>query len=286
MKQLRGIGIRTLVGYAILIGILLGAELYFNKWHISFPTALLSVADLVDMTVPYVMIPFYWEMYTFDLSHRGIPNSPKPALVFILVTVIWCQGHALHLSANSIANLLEASGLHIRSEIVPDSLYRLPLIEKLGGECTVAHVVDFIDERLSHMLWTLGMILLQVLGVWHHASLPGNSAALQRTNDGYRTLSIGEMLVLFLAALSYVAAFWGSCIEGQTSFLGFPFALLMFFVLASRLSLVLRTPLLFFYFSAAISILAAFSLYTWYFFPFFLRESRIPEFSEVTSLYS
>ena len=161
-----GSGVLTMVVFASAVAILLGLELRFNKHHLEEPFSIISVGDMTDLLTPYVLIVCYWGMYLDGLRFSGADGhaleSPK-TLLFILSSMIWCQGHALHNAANSIANAFEASGLHIRSPPHPSIV--LPHIPRLGA--TVAHVA-VCSELLSSDLLLVSLICF--LGI-HLANL-------------------------------------------------------------------------------------------------------------------
>ena len=95
---------------------------------------LMSWQDALDVMTPLVLIPLYWLMYRSVTSRRGSLTSE---IVFIVMSAFWAMGQGMHLSANSINNLI---GYLARDEIIDvhsTDLYTLTY---------------FYDEYLSHFL--------------------------------------------------------------------------------------------------------------------------------------
>ena len=143
MKEIdrRGASTSLMIGYSATIGLLLACNIMFNKYHFEDGVTIVSVADLIDLFTPYVLIVFYWQMYIKGLHLAGRDVSGdffRSTFCFLIVALIWCQGHALHNSANSISNAFSASGLHPRSH--PHEQVPLPVLSHLGQSKTVAHV--------------------------------------------------------------------------------------------------------------------------------------------------
>ncbi len=97
---------------------------------------LMHRADILDIFTPLVLIPLYWLLFT-DCARR----RRRPVLVFSFVVLasLWTEGQGMHLSANSIGNLLGK------------------------GSSDVHELVHFYDEVLSHYLWHFSLIGLSIL---------------------------------------------------------------------------------------------------------------------------
>ena len=92
---------------------------------------LMHWADVLDIATPLVLMPLYWVLFT----NSGRVYRPLPlALAFAVLAALWAEGQGMHLSANSISNLLGA------------------------GTTEVHTLIHFYDEVLSHYLWHLGII--------------------------------------------------------------------------------------------------------------------------------
>ena len=66
---------------------------------------LMSNQDAVDLFTPLVLIPVYWLL--FKSSAKDV-TSLVDEILFFIFAVIWVEGHGIHLSANSIHNLIDA----------------------------------------------------------------------------------------------------------------------------------------------------------------------------------
>src|SRR5512137_46710 len=96
---------------------------------------LMSWQDTLDVLTPLVLIPLYWLMYRGVTSGR---QSLAAEVVFMIFAAFWAMGQGMHLSANSINNLI---GYLARDGVVnvkPTDLYTLTY---------------FYDEYLGHYLW-------------------------------------------------------------------------------------------------------------------------------------
>lgn len=278
--------VALLIGFGLVVGALLACDVGFNKYHLSEPLSLISVSDTIDLFTPFCLIPFYWQMFTHPRSKSPVEAdrlvvSPLSVLLFILAALVWCQGHALHNSANSIANALEASQLHVRSQ---PGLFTLPVVPRLGATATAAHVADFYDEYLSHILWTIGICLLELFSLYRDLPM-FNQKQVAREDE---RLTVLDRLLLIGSSIGYTAAFWGSCIEGQTVFIGLPFVIFIVFLtmaMPESRQRTYSTPVLYFFAVSAISMLLAFVVYAFVWRDFLFAHGRLPEFSEVTNLF-
>jgi hypothetical protein len=104
---------------------------------ISFPGyPLIHWADVLDLLTPMVLIPIYWLLFT-DSGEKA--RSRGLVIAFLVLAAVWTEGQGMHLSANSISNLL-------------------------GGGLTVVHnLVHFYDEVLSHYVWHIGIVGLSIV---------------------------------------------------------------------------------------------------------------------------
>jgi hypothetical protein len=165
------------------------------------PYPLLHVADVFDIFTPLVLLPLYWLMF----RGSGDNASLKENLVFMVFAGFWVLGQGMHLSANSINNLLKPEGL-------------------TSGD--IFNLVYFYDETLSHYLWHFGIIGLSALLIykdWHEPT------AIQKTRAGGNTI----------AGIIYGFVFFAMVVEGATVPMGLTFSALaiIFITLWSRTKL-------------------------------------------------
>ena len=97
---------------------------------------LMHWADVLDILTPLVLIPIYWLLLT---DSGRIPRSRPVVLAFLALGALWTEGQGMHLSANSISNLLG------------------------GGSTAVHDLVHFYDEVLSHYIWHIAIVGLSIL---------------------------------------------------------------------------------------------------------------------------
>src|SRR3972149_4360109 len=109
---------------------------------------LMHWADVLDILTPLVLIPVYWLLLT---DPGRIPRSLPVVVAFLTLGALWTEGQGMHLSANSISNLLG------------------------GGSTAVHDLVHFYDEVLSHYLWHIAIVGVAILLVAVRAN--GDSAA-------------------------------------------------------------------------------------------------------------
>lgn len=151
---------------------------------------LMSWQDALDLLTPLVLIPLYWLMYRL-MTVEG--KNRAGDLIFAGFTALWAMGQGMHLSANSIDNLIENLAKSRVLDVVQTDVYRLAY---------------FYDEELSHYLWhagILGLALLLMFVSW-------------RSQEALR---VDWRLVAPACTLYGIACF---CIfvEGQTTPLSFP----------------------------------------------------------------
>jgi hypothetical protein len=139
-------------------------------------------ADVLDILTPLVLLPLYWLLFT-DSGRRS--RSLALAVLFLVLAAVWAEGQGMHLSANSINNLLGE------------------------GTTSVNQLVHFYDEVLSHYLWHIGIAGMSILLV----ALPlGGEAARPR------------WALIVPAAILYGFTYFAAINEGGTVPFGLPAA--------------------------------------------------------------
>jgi hypothetical protein len=188
------------------------------------PYPLVSYQDAIDVLTPIVLIPVYWLMFKYAVGSR---SGLGEEIAFLLLAAVWVEGHGMHLSANSIDNLIDALARNPATNIKGTDVYRL---------------VFFFDERLGHYVWHVGMLGLPALLIyleWHHA--------VESTVTWWASVAAG-----LIYGFSYFCIF----IQAQTIFLGLPFAavLVLFGVIWGRQKLGQRPMLAFFFVSSLVAL--------------------------------
>jgi hypothetical protein len=174
------------------------------------PYPLMSVQDALDILTPLVLLPLYWLMYRLG---RKEPVSLSGLLIFIIFAALWAEGHGMHLSANSLDNLLQGNQA--------GDFYKLTY---------------FYDEVLSHYIWHTGIVGLSALLIYRQ----------------WRGPITGEKVVLWplvLAGVIHGFTYFLVIIEAGTAPLGVTFTVLaLLFILTFARKGIRQQPLINFFF--------------------------------------
>jgi len=200
------------------------------------PYPLMKVGDVFDLFTPLVLIPLYWLLYWLDGSR---PIGLKGNVVFMVFVAFWVAGQGMHLAANSIGHLLE--------NMKGTDIYSL---------------TNFYDEILSHYLWHFGIFALSAMIIYRQWRNP---------------LAQGRPmpLAMIVAGVIYGFAYFAIVIEGATTPIGVPFAVLaMLFILVWGRKNLGQQPVLAFF-------LVTYLLATVLFLCWGIYWHGLPEFSKV-----
>jgi hypothetical protein len=169
------------------------------------PYPLMSVQDAIDVLTPLVLLLLY-----FALLRMGAPDRPGVVAmgIFVFFAVLWAAGQGMHLSANSISNLLESVGLDT------------------GDVFGLTH---FYDEYMSHYLWHIGIVGLSAVLMWHQLK-----QAPQAEKPSTWPLITGGVI--------YGFSFFIIIMEGNTAPVGVTFAGLAVLFILVRARKMLRLP--------------------------------------------
>ena len=201
-----GIGtLAILVGAAYLVFVvgppLLAAPVEF------FPS--LRTGDLLDLVTPLVVIPLAGLL--FIAGSRQPPTRPA-ILAFVVVSVVWVQGQAIHLAANAIGHHIPADG------------------------SLLSALVTYLDEDLSHQMWHGAVIAIAAMTMYRAASGPPSRVPARTV----AAVIVGGALF----GLTYVLM----VVEGRTAGFALPVAAAMAIVgLATLRAGILARPALGFY---------------------------------------
>lgn len=212
--------------------------------RIKFPLyPLMSYQDVFSVLPSLVLIPIYWLLFRHSASTK---ISLGQEIVFMVLAAIWVEGHGIHLSANSIDNLIEALARNQVINIKTTDIY---------------HLTYFFDEQLGHYLMHIAMLGLAALLIYHEWRDPA----------GLATTWWAAILAGIIYGFSYFCIF----IEGQTVALGLPFGLIivLFAIIWGRNKLAHR-PVLAFFFVTCLVALFLFTCWGFYW-------GGFPQFSDV-----
>lgn len=212
--------------------------------RIPFPLYLwMSYQDVIDILTPLILIPVYWLMFKgVTRGEAGLADE----ITFIVMSAFWVAGQGMHLSANSINNLIESLAKNQVIDITSTSIYRLTY---------------FSDEHLSHYLWHIGVLGLAALLIYRGWRQP----------SGEKT----DWKIVILAGVLYSFTWFCIFLEGQTLPIGLPFAAVVaLFVLIWGRGKISQQPILAFFF---VSCLLAFLLFAGW----GLYWGGFPQFSDI-----
>lgn len=153
---------------------------------------LLSYQDALDILTALILIPIYWLMF------RGVTRGETglaDELIFMVLAALFAVGQGMHLSANSINNLIGRLAEGSLLDVTATDLYTLTY---------------FYDEYLSHYLWHIGVLGLAGLLVYESWHRP----AEEKTN----------WWLVVPAGVLYGFTYFCIVIEGNTLAIGLPFA--------------------------------------------------------------
>jgi len=147
----------------------------------------ITYGDVLDFLTPFAVIPIAFLLY-FRVcqinSQRFVVSRLQrisSRILFILGIILYVDGHGLHLSANSIARLVEKA-----------------------NDPELFDAVYIFDEVISHSLWDVGIFLITL------------SLIVASYQMSYKLDSLKEFTFLSLGACLYGFTFVVNSIEGQT----------------------------------------------------------------------
>ena len=190
--------------------------------RIPFPLyPLMSIQDAIDILTSLVLIPIYWVMFKKTSQDR---TNLRGNIFFMVMSAFWAVGQGMHLSANSINNLI---GNLVKSEV----------IDVTGT--AIYHLTYFYDEYLSHFLWHIGIVGLAALLIYESWQTPADEKT--------------DWRMVIPAGVLYGFTCFCFFLEGNTLILGLPFTFLVaFLVLIWGRKKLARQPVLAFFFVACL----------------------------------
>jgi hypothetical protein len=127
--------------------------------RIKFPLyPLVSYQDVFDILTPLVLIPIYWLLFKYAAGNK---TSLGEEIAFMVLAAVWVEGQGIHLSANSIDNLIDALARNQVINIKTTDIY---------------YLTHFFDEHLGHSMWHIGTLGLAALLIFHEWRNPAGSA--------------------------------------------------------------------------------------------------------------
>jgi len=194
--------------------------------RIPFPLyPLMSIQDAIDVLTSLVLIPIYWIMFKSVSQEKSNAGSE---IFFMVAAAFWVMGQGMHLSANSINNLIGNLAKNQVVDVTAADLY---------------HLTYFYDEYLSHYLWHIGVVGLAALLIYNAWRYPSSEKTDWR----------------LVAPAGFLYGFTCFCffLEGNTLVLGLPFAAIvpLFVLIWGRKKLAQQPILAFFFVSCLFALL-------------------------------
>jgi hypothetical protein len=197
--------------------------------RIPFPLyPLMSYQDVFDLLTPLVLIPIYWLLFRYAAGQApGLVED----MAFLVLAVLWVEGHGMHLAANSISNLIEIISRGLEYDVMGSDIY---------------YLTHFYDEHLGHYLFHIGVLGLAALLIcreWRHPARlvtawgPTIPAGVIYGFTLFAIIDEGQTVLMGLPFAGLVTLFslvWGRKKLGQQPLLAFLFVAclvaLLFFV--------------------------------------------------------
>jgi hypothetical protein len=187
--------------------------------------SLMSYQDAIDVLTSLVLIPFYWLMFKMVTRNKaGLVDE----MIFMIMAAFWAVGQGMHLSANSINNLIGNLAKHQIIDVTTTDIYKLTY---------------FYDEYLSHYLWHIGVMGLAALLIYESWRQP----AEEKT----------DWWMVVPASLLYGFTWFCIIIEGNTLLLGLPFVtgVTLLVLIWGRVKLAQQPVLAFFFATSLVAFL-------------------------------
>ena len=225
-----------ILAFAVLFFVFFIGLIFFRMPFSPYP--LVSVQDILDILTPLVLLSIYWLLYRISSK---TPFNPFELIIFIVFAAFWAMGQGMHLSANSINNLLSQKGMET------GDIYKLTY---------------FYDEVLSHYLWHIGIVGLSAVLIYRQWRNPFTEGKV-------------PLWPIVLAGVIHGLTYFMIIIEAGTAPLGVTFAVLaVLFVLIRARKGISRQPLVTFFF-------ITYALAMFLFFIWGIYWKGLPQFSEV-----
>ena len=162
-----------------------------------FISRFVTLGDVIDFATPWAVIPIAFFVFSricrTESEEQPLSGFQISASKILLGAgfVLYVEGHGLHLSANSLARLIDKA-------------------QNPG----FYHAAYLWDEIISHYIWDGGVFLIAI------------ALIVASSRRSYKSLSVPSIFFISVGAILYGFTFAVNSIEGQTIVLGIPAAIL------------------------------------------------------------
>jgi len=153
---------------------------------VDLPGIPIRYGDLLDlMLTPWIGVGVFALLYLFSPKASESPTGHKNLyrVLFWTLSVLYVEGHGMHLAANSIGNNLVAN-----------------------TDARLVLSIFLFDEPIGHLLWLAGAIGLALIAVAYQTSYPSRDQLTRR-----------QIWLILISGMLYGVSFALTIIEGQSA---------------------------------------------------------------------
>ena len=170
---------------------------------VDLPGIPIRVGDLLDLLLtPWIGVGVFALLYVFipKASNSSAGHKNLYRVLFWTFSVVYVEGHGMHLAANSIGNNLAAN-----------------------TDPRLALSIFLFDEPIGHLLWLGGAIGLALITV-----------AYQTSHTSHNRLTRNQIWLILITGMLYGVSFALTIIEGQSALWAGPIVLGALIVMGIR----------------------------------------------------
>ena len=170
---------------------------------VELPGIPIPYGDLLDlMLTPWIGVGVFALLYVFipKASESSTGHKNLYRVLFWTFSVLYVEGHGMHLVANSIGNNLVTN-----------------------TDARLARSIFLFDEPIGHLLWLAGAIGLALIAVAYQSSYTSRDQLTRR-----------QIWLILISGMLYGVSFALTIIEGQSALWTGPIVIVALFVLGVR----------------------------------------------------
>ena len=170
---------------------------------VELPGIPIRYGDFLDlMLTPWIGVGVFALLYVFipKASESSTGHKNLYRVLFWTFSVLYVEGHGMHLAANSIGNNLVTN-----------------------TDARLARSIFLVDEPIGHLLWLAGAIGLALIAVAYQSSYTSRDQLTRR-----------QIWLILISGMLYGVSFALTIIEGQSALWAGPIVIVALFVLGVR----------------------------------------------------